>query len=87
MYEQKEAQELITEYTSIFPMSDMDLGKTSLFKHTIRLMDNTPFKKHYCWIPPSKYEEAKEHLKEMLDIGAISPSHSPSASLVMKERW
>ena len=28
-------------------MSDMDLGKTSLVKHSIRLIDNTLFKKHY----------------------------------------
>ena len=28
--EQKEAQELITEYTGIFAVSDMDLDKTSL---------------------------------------------------------
>ena len=45
--EQKEAWELITEYTGIFAMSDMDLGKTSLVKHNIRLTDNTPFQKHY----------------------------------------
>ena len=42
--EQKEAWELITEYVSIFAMSDMDLGKTSLVKHGIILMDNIPFK-------------------------------------------
>ena len=38
--EQKEAQELITEYAGIFAMSDIDLGKTSLVKHSIRLTDN-----------------------------------------------
>ena len=37
----------ITECTSIFAMNDMDLGKTSLVKHSIRLMDNSPFKEHY----------------------------------------
>ena len=44
---QKEAQEFITEYTSIFALSDMDLGRTSLVKHSITLMDNTQFKEHY----------------------------------------
>ena len=39
--EQKEAWELITEYSSIFAMSNMDLGKTCLVKHSIRLTDNT----------------------------------------------
>ena len=35
--EEKEAWQLIIEYASIFAMSDMDLGKTSLVKHSIRL--------------------------------------------------
>ena len=37
-------KELITGYTSIFAMSDMDIGKTSLIMHSIKLTDNTPFK-------------------------------------------
>ena len=64
---QKEEWELTSEYTSIFAMSDMDLGKTSLVEHSIRLMDNIPFKEYYWWIPPSMYEEVWEHLKEMLE--------------------
>ena len=77
--EQKETWELITEYTSIFAMSDMDLGKASLVKHSIRLTDNTPFKECYQQIPSSMYEEVREHLKEMLQIGAIWQCHSPWA--------
>ena len=42
--DQKEVQELIMEYASIFAMHDMDLGKPSLMKHSTRLTDNTPFK-------------------------------------------
>ena len=55
--DQKEAWELIVEYASIFTMQDVDLGKTSLVKHIIRLMDNTPFKEHYRHILQSMYEE------------------------------
>ena len=78
--EQKEAQNLITEYGGIFAMSNMVLGKTSLVKYIIRLTDNTPFKEHYWKIPPHMYKEVKEHLKEMLEIGTIQPSHSLWAS-------
>ena len=81
--EQKEAWKLITEYASTFTMSTMDLGKTFLVKHSLRLIDNTPFKEHYWQIPPSTYEEVKELLKEMLEIGAIQPPHSPWASPVI----
>ena len=42
--DQKEAQDLILEYASICAMHDMDLGKTPLLKHIIRLIENTPFK-------------------------------------------
>ena len=67
----------------VYLLSDMDLGKTSLIKHRIRLTDNTLFKEHYWQIPPSMYEEVMEHLKEMLEIGAIWPSNSPLASPVV----
>ena len=67
--EQKEAWELVTEYASIFARSAMDLGWTSLVKHSIRLTDNTLFKECYWQIPPSMYEEVREHLKEMLETG------------------
>ena len=79
----KEALELITEYTGISAMTNMDLGKTSPGKHNIKLTDNTPFKEYYWQIPPSMNEEVRGHLKEMLEISAIWPSHSPSASPVI----
>ena len=47
LYEQKEAQELITEYASIFSISYIDLGKRFLVKHSSSLTDNIPFKEHY----------------------------------------
>ena len=75
--EQKEAWELITEHASIFAMSDRDVGKSSLVKHSIRLTNNTPFKECYWQIPPNIYKAVRGHLKEMLDIGAIWPLPSP----------
>ena len=64
-------------------MSDKDLGKTSLVKHSIRLTDNSSFKKCYWQILPSMYVEVREHLKDMLEIGAIWPLHSPWPSPVV----
>ena len=52
------------------------LGKASLVKHSIRLTDNTPFKECYHWTLPSMYEEVQEHMKEMIEIGAIRQCHS-----------
>ena len=68
---QQEAQDLICEYACIFSRNDLDLGKTSIIKHSIKLTDPTPFKEHYRCIPPGMYEEMKTHSQEMLDVGAI----------------
>ena len=45
------------EYTRIFAIGDVDLGKTSLDKHSIRLINNTPFKEHYQYISSSMFKE------------------------------
>ena len=54
-----------------FAHSSLDLGKTSLIKHQIELMDQMPFKEHYWCIPPHMYDDVKAHLQEMLDIDVI----------------
>ena len=59
------------------------MGKTDKVKHTIKLDDYTPFKERYRHIPPHQYEEVKQHLEEMLEVGAISKSKSPWASAVV----
>ena len=81
--EQKEVKDLIIEYGSIFALKDLDLGRTDKVKHSIKLTDYTPFKERYKHIPPHQNEEVKQHLKEMLEIGAISESKSPWASAVV----
>ena len=44
---QQEAQDLIHEYACIFSKNDLDLGKTSIVKHSIKVNDPTPFKECY----------------------------------------
>ena len=80
---------LIWEYSFFFAMDSMDLGKTDLIKHHIKLTDYTPIKVQYHRIPPHQYDEVCKHLKEMLEIGAIRRSNSPWESpvvLVRKDR-
>ena len=84
--EQKEVKNLIIEYGSLFALKDMDLGKTDKVKHSIKLDDYTLFKERYRHILPHQYEEVKQHLKEMLEIGAISESKSSWASAVVLVR-
>ena len=84
--QQAQVQQLFIDFGSLFALDSLDLGKTSVVKHKIRLDDYTPFKERYRRIPPHLYEEVKKHLKEMMDIGAIQKSSSPWASAVVLVR-
>ena len=64
----------------------MELGKTNLVKHVIRVNNPIPFKERYQWIPPHQFEEVRKHLQEMEEIGAIRHSNSPWASPVVLVR-
>ena len=59
---QKATQDLICEFTCIFSQYDLDLGKTSIVKHSIKVNNPGPFKEWYRCIPPGMYEEVKEHI-------------------------
>ena len=81
---------MICEYACIFSQNDLDLGKTSIVKHLIKLPDPMSFKEHFRCIPPRMYEEVKAHIQVVLDIGAIHPSYRPWANavvLVWKKDW
>ena len=83
---QKEAKEMLKRNAKLFTKTDMDMGRTNLVKHHIKLTDPFPFKEAYRRIPPQMYDEVKAHIQEMLNIGAISPSNSPWASAIVLVR-
>ena len=77
---------LFIKYHGIFALEDLELGRTNIVKHKIVLEDPKPFRERYQRIPPHQYNEVKEHLKQMLEIGAIRKSKSPWASAVVLVR-
>ena len=83
---QKEMRKVFEDYHYLFALDDLELGKTSLVRHVIKLDDPKPFRERYRRIPPHQYDEVKKHLKEMVEIGAIRKSQSPWASAVVLVR-
>ena len=86
----QDAWDLICEFACNFSQDDLDLGKTSIVKHSIKVNDPVPFKEQYRCIPPGMCDEVKVHIQEMLDVATIRPSNIPWASvvtLVCKKRW
>ena len=67
---------LLAEYHDVFSLDPVELGCTHSTEHTIKVTDDTPFKERFRWIPPLMVEEVRNHLREMLESGAIRPSQS-----------
>ena len=70
------AHQLLAEYHDVFSLDLVELGCTHSTEHTINMTDDTPFKEQFRRIPPPMVEEVRNHLKEMLESGAIRPSQS-----------
>ena len=75
----KQARSLLAEYHDLFSLEKNEIGRTKAAEHVIELKDPdaTLFKERFRRIPPPQVNEVREHLKLMLDAGAIRPSNSP----------
>lgn len=82
----QQACTFLSKWKHIFSSGPTDLGSTNLVEHEINLSDPTPFKDPYRRIPPGMFEEVREHLKDMIDAGAIRESKSPFSSNVVLVR-
>ena len=83
---QAKLKQIFKDHHHIFALDDLDLGRMDMVKYVIRLDNQVPFHERYRCIPPHQYEEVKNHLKEMLEIGAMRKSQSLWASAVVLVR-
>lgn len=69
----KQARSLLVGYHDLFFLEKNEIGHTKAAEHVIELKDPnaTPFKERFRRIPPPQIDEVREHLKLMLDAGAI----------------
>jgi len=81
--QKEEVQSFLDRWQHIFSKDLTDLGKADIVEHEIHLSDDKPFKEAPRHIPPGLFNEVKEHLKEMLECGAIRHSNSPYSSNVV----
>ena len=84
--ERQEIRDQLAEYHDLFVLDDLELGRTSLVKHNIKLTNESPFKERYQRIPPHQYEEVKKHLNKMMEIGDVQELTSPWDSAVVLVR-
>lgn len=81
--EQCEVRALLQKYSGIFSAFEGDLGCTNLISHDIPLTDDVPVRQRYRRIPPSEYEAAKAHIRQLLETQVIRESSSPFASPIV----
>ena len=84
--QQQAARTLLCDYSETVSKNDLDLGMCNILKHNIQLTDQHPFKERYRRIPPHLFEEVKQHLQEMVEVGANRRSFSPWDSAVVLVR-
>ena len=83
---QSQLNEFLIEHFEDFSQHDLDLGHTTINPHSIHMIDPKPWKEKPRRIPPNLYEEVRQHLKLMLDMGVIRPSNSSYSSNVVLAR-
>ena len=84
--QQQSAKNLLVESANFFSQNELDLGKCNILKHDIKIIDPQPFQERHRRIPPYLYDEVKNHLQEMVEVGTIRRSFSPWASAVVLVR-
>jgi transposase InsO family protein len=81
-----EAERLLLANKDVFSLSEFDIGCSQLGQHDILMDDDTPIKQRFRRIPPSIFEEVRQHLQNMVNTGVIRPSVSPWASPIVLVR-
>lgn len=81
-----ELKSFLAQNRDVFAMSSSEMGCTNVVKHKIELVNPEPIKEKCRPIPPSAYDELREHLAELLSADIIEESTSPYSSNIVTVR-
>lgn len=81
--EKRSIELLFHRYHDVFSKSDLDTGFTDTVKHKITLTDGVSVNLPYRRIPPTQFEEVKQHIRELLHRDIIRESTSAYASPIV----
>ena len=81
--QKKQIEQLLDQYPMVFSKGPTDLRRTDFAEHTIELGNARPFKSQAYKISPAESTWLNQHLKELQDMGVISPSYSNYSSPVL----
>ena len=84
--QKRQVEELLGKWNGVFATTVTELGDAKGVEHAINLTDETPFRDKPRRIPPAMFEEVRQHIQEMLAVGAIRHSQSPWSSNVVLVR-
>lgn len=79
-------ENLLQKHASVFIKDENDLGYTETVKHKIPTIDQVPVAQPYRRIPPNQFQEAKDHIRKLLENDIIQESHSPYATPIVLVR-
>ena len=81
--EKERLQQLLLKHADAFIQDGDDLGYTETYRHKIPTIDDIPVTQPFRRIPPTQYQEVKEHIQKLLEEQIIVESYSPYASPIV----
>ena len=76
----------LNQFSDVFSQHEFDVGNAKHVQHEIKLTDGPVIKERPRPIPAKDFEDARQHIQELLESNIIKPSNSPYASPIVLVR-
>eukprot|EP00111_Clytia_hemisphaerica_P008207 TCONS_00023902-protein len=81
--QEKKIDQLVEEYSTLFPDASQPLGSTNRVEHKIELLDPTPIRQQPYRVGPFKRKEIESQVQDLLRKGIIRESKSEYSSPIV----